>query len=135
MEEKIMRDKKGFRKLLVWQRAHGLVLSVYKITERFPKNELFALTSQLKRAVVSIPANIAEGQGAGTKPQFVRYCDIAKGSLSEVEYYLILARDLGYINSEEYKEAETLRSEVGFLLYRLIASIKNSLCTFAPLHF
>jgi four helix bundle protein len=125
MDGNVDRSDKGFRKLLVWQRAHGLVLFVYKLAEKFPKSEVFGLTSQLKRAVVSIPANIAEGQGAGTKPQFARYCDIAKGSLSEVEYYLVLAKDLEYITSEEYKEAESLRSEVGFMLYRLIASIKK----------
>lgn len=119
------RDNKGFRRLLVWQRAHELVLSVYKMTEKFPQSEMFALTSQLRRAVVSIPANIAEGQGAGTKPQFVRYLDIAKGSLSEVEYYLVLSKDLEDITSEIYKEAEALRSEVGFLLFRLIASMKK----------
>jgi four helix bundle protein len=78
-----------------------------------------------RSAVVSIPANIAEGQGAGTKPQFVRYLDIAKGSLSEVEYYLVLSKDLQYITPEKYEEAETLRGEVGFLLYRLIASMKT----------
>ena len=125
MDASIERDDKGFRKLLVWQRAHELVLSVYRITEKFPKSEMFGLTSQLKRAGVSIPANIAEGQGAGTKPQFARYLDIAKGSLSEVEYYLVLARDLEYINAAQYKEAETLRGEVGFLLFRLIASIRK----------
>ena len=125
MDGNVDRSDKGFRKLLVWQRAHGLVLFVYKLAEKFPKSEAFGLTSQLKRAVVSIPANIAEGQGAGTKPQFARYCDIAKGSLSEVEYYLVLAKDLEYISSEEYKEAEQMRSEVGFMLYRLIASIKK----------
>jgi four helix bundle protein len=125
MDGNVDRSDKGFRKLLVWQRAHGLALLVYKMAEKFPKSEVFGLTSQLKRAVVSIPANIAEGQGAGTKPQFARYCDIAKGSLSEVEYYLVLAKDLEYITSEEYKEAEQLRSEVGFMLHRLIASIKK----------
>lgn len=125
MDGNVDRSDKGFRKLLVWQRAHGLVLFVYKLAEKFPKSEAFGLTSQLKRAVVSIPANIAEGQGAGTKPQFARYCDIAKGSLSEVEYYLVLAKDLEYISSEEYKEAEQMRSEVGFMLYHLIASIKK----------
>ena len=125
METTSNRDDKGFRKLLVWQRAHELVLSVYKMTEKFPTSEMFALTSQLKRAVVSIPANIAEGQGAGTKAQFARYLDIAKGSLSEVEYYLVLAKDLRYSSPETYKEVEALRSEVGFLLYRLIASMRK----------
>ena len=69
--------------------------------------------------------NIAEGQGAGTTAQFIRYLEIAKGSLSEVEYYFILAKDLNYITDAKYKEAETLRSEVGFLLYRLITSMKK----------
>jgi four helix bundle protein len=98
------RDDKGFRKLLVWQRAHELVLFIYKTTEKFPKSEMFALTSQVRRAVVSIPANITEGQGAGTKPQFARYLDIAKGSLSEVEYYLVLAKDLKYITQKNTKK-------------------------------
>ena len=125
MEMASNRDDKGFRKLLVWQRAHEMVLSVYKMTEKFPKSEMFALTSQLRRAVVSIPANIAEGQGAGTKAQFARYLDIAKGSLSEVEYYLVLSKDLGYINSEAYNTLEALRSETGYLLYRLIGSMRK----------
>ena len=125
MNSNVERDDKGFRKLLVWQRAHQLALSTYKLSEKFPKTELFGLTSQLKRAVVSIPANIAEGQGAGTKPQFARYLDIAKGSLSEVEYYFVLARDLEYITADQYKKAETLRGEVGFLLFRLIASVRK----------
>jgi four helix bundle protein len=125
MEMASNRDDKGFRKLLVWQRAHELVLAVYRMTEKFPKTEMFALTSQLRRAVVSIPANIAEGQGAGTKAQFARYLDISKGSLSEVEYYLVLAKDLHYSSPETYNEVESLRSEVGFLLYRLIASMRK----------
>ena len=125
MDMNVDRNDKGFRKLLVWQKAHELVLLIYKLTEKFPKGEMFALTSQIRRAVVSIPANIAEGQGAGTKPQFVRYLEIAKGSLSEVEYYLVLAKDLRYISDEKYKEAESLRSEIGFLLYRLIAAMKK----------
>ena len=125
MEEKTERDEKGFRKLLVWQRAHELVLSIYKMTEKFPKSEMFGLTSQMRRAAVSISANIAEGQGAGTKPQFVRYLDIARGSLSEVEYYLVLSKDLQYMTPEKYKETEALRGEVGFLLYRLILSMKK----------
>ena len=77
MEGKVERSDKGFRKLLVWQRAHELVLSIYKMTENFPKSELFGLTSQMRRAAVSISANIAEGQGAGTNLQFVRYLNIA----------------------------------------------------------
>lgn len=92
---------------------------------------MFALTSQLRWAAVSIPANIAEGQGAGTKAQFARYLDIAKGSLSEVEYYLVLSKDLRYIDTEVYNELEALRSETGYpsiSLDRLDEKI--NLCTF-----
>lgn len=123
MTEKTDRTGKGFRKLIVWQRAHELTLQVYKLTEKFPKHEMFGLTSQLRRAVVSVPANVAEGYAAGGKGQFGRYLDIAQGSLAEVEYYLILAQDLTYITSSQYEQAESLRAETGFLLHRLIESL------------
>jgi len=127
MIEKIEPREKGFRKLIVWQRAHQLVLLVYKLTDKFPKGELYGLTSQLRRAAVSVPANIAEGygHGYGHHGQIGRYLDIAQGSLSEVEYYLILSLDLQYINQEDYNQAEALRSEVGYLLHRLIQKIKT----------
>lgn len=120
------RSDKGFRKLIVWQRAHQLTLLIYKLTENFPKSEIYGLTSQLRRAAVSVPANIAEGYGYGRKGQTGRFLDIAQGSLSEVEYYLILSLDLGYIKQEEYDKSESLRAETGFLLYRLQQSIKSS---------
>jgi len=125
MAEKTDRTGKGFRKLLVWQRAHQLVLMVYKLTEKFPKHEMFGLTSQLRRAMVSVPANVAEGYGAGGKGQFGRYLDIAQGSLAEAEYYLILAQDLAYITSSQYEQSESLRAETGFLLHRLIESLNR----------
>lgn len=125
MIEKIDRSEKGFRKLIVWQRAHELTLLVYKLTEKFPKYEMFGLTSQLRRAVVSVSANIVEGYAAGGKGQFKRYLDIAQGSLAEVEYYLILAQDLTYITSSQYEQAESLRAETGFLLHRLIQSLEK----------
>lgn len=123
MAEKTDRTGKGFRKLLVWQRAHELTLLVYKLTEKFPKHEMFGLTSQLRRAIVSVPANVAEGYAAGGKGQFKRYLDIAQGSLAEVEYYLILAQDLTYITPSQYEQAESMRAETGFLLHRLIESL------------
>ena len=125
MVEKTERGEKGFRKLLIWQRAHQLVLLVYKITESFPKSESFGLTSQIRRAAVSVPANIAEGYAAGGEGQFGRYLNIAQGSLAEVEYYLILSHDLSYINDAQYQETESLRSEAGFLLHRLIISLRK----------
>jgi len=121
--KKTDRTEKGFRKLIVWQRAHQLVLQIYKFTEEFPKHEMFGLISQLRRAMVSVPANIAEGYAAGGKGQFGRYLDIAQGSLAEVEYYLILAQELSYITQTQYEQAETLRAETGFLLHRLIESL------------
>ena len=123
MVEKSERGDKGFRKLLVWQRAHQLVLLVYKFTESFPKSELFGLTSQIRLADVSVPANIAEGYAAGGKGQFSRFLNIAQGSLAEVEYYLILSNDLSYITTVQYQESETPRGEIGFLLHRLIQSL------------
>ena len=125
MPEKTDRTGKGFRKLIVWQKAHQLTLLIYKLTEKFPKHEMFGLTSQLRRATVSVPANVAEGYGAGGKGQFGRYLDIAQGSLAEAEYYLILAQDLTYITSSQNQQAESIRAETGFLLRRLIESLNR----------
>ena len=117
------KTEKGFRKLIVWQRAHQWVLLIYKLTEKLPKHEMFGLMSQMRRAAVSVAANMAEGYAAGGKSQFGRYLDIAQGSLAEVEYYLILALDLKYITQAEYDQTESLRAETGFLLHRLIESL------------
>ena len=89
---------RSFEDLEIWQKAHQWVLVTYRLTENFPKHELFGLTSQLRRAAVSVPANIAEGfnrRGTGDK---IRFYNIAQGSLEECRYYFILARDLGYGN-------------------------------------
>ncbi len=123
MVVKDVKVEKGFRKLLVWQKAHQWVLLVYKLTEKFPKHEMFGLVSQMRRAAVSVAANMAEGYAAGGKGQFGRYLDIAQGSLAEVEYYLILALDLQYITQSDYDQMESLRAETGYLLYRLIHSL------------
>jgi len=123
MVAKDIKTEKGFRKLIVWQKAHQWVLLIYKLTEKFPKHEMFGLTSQMRRAAVSVAANMAEGYAAGGKGQFGRYLDIAQGSLAEVEYYLILSLDLKYIIQAEYERAESLRVETGYLLHRLIDSL------------
>jgi four helix bundle protein len=85
-----------FQGLIVWQKAHKFVLGVYSYTNQFPKSELYGLTVQMRRAAVSIPANIAEGYKRRTKPDKVRLFNIAQASLEECRYYLILAEDLGY---------------------------------------
>jgi four helix bundle protein len=87
---------KKFKDLIVWQKAHEFVLSVYGHSELYPKHERYGLTSQLRRAAVSIPANIAEGFKKKTLPDKAKYLNIAQGSLEECRYYLILAKDLGY---------------------------------------
>ena len=90
-----------FQDLIVWQKAHQFVLSVYQSTESFPKKEIYGLTSQLRRAAVSMAANIAEGFRKKGKSDKYRFMNIAQGSLEECRYYLILARDLGYMDIDD----------------------------------
>lgn len=106
---------KTFQDLLVWQKAHQLVLEVYKLTAKFPNSEVYALTSQCRRAAVSIPANIAEGFTKSTKPEKIRYLNISQGSLEEMRYYLVLAADLGYAQTAE---SVSLLEEVSKFLNR-----------------
>jgi four helix bundle protein len=115
----------GFRRLNVWQKAHDLTLEVYKATVRFPKEELYALTSQLKRAAASIGANIAEGCGRGSDADFARFLLIAMGSASELEYHLLLARDLQFLPEEKYQRLEALTIEVKRMLASLIQKTRG----------
>src|SRR3989337_3096034 len=100
---------KDFRQLKVWEKSHQLALAIYKATKEFPKEELYGLTSQIRRASMSIPTNIAEGCGRNTDAEFARCLQIAMGSASETEYQLLLARDLEFLPRNEY---EKLHSEV-----------------------
>jgi four helix bundle protein len=104
---------KTFRDLLVWQRAHAFVLPVYKATAAFPSREIYGLTSQMRRAAISIAANIAEGFARRGKADKARFMNLAEGSLEESRYYLILSQDLGYGSTRELME---LLNEVGRLL-------------------
>ena len=99
-----MTAAKKFEDLVVWQKAHQLVLAIYKITRNFPKEEIFGLTSQFRRAAISVPANIAEGFKRATIPDKLRLLNIAQGSLEEVRYYLILSRDLEYAETSLERE-------------------------------
>ena len=96
-----MRD---FRKLKVWEKAHHFTLQVYEITNNFPHDERFGLTVRLRRAAASVPTNIAEGCGRNSERELARFMGIAAGSANEVEYQLILARDLNYVRDEIYIE-------------------------------
>ena len=113
----------SFRDLIVWKKAHEFVLSVYKLTDHFPKQEAYGLTSQMRRAAVSIPANIAEGFRKRGKADKARFMNTAEGSLEECHYYLILAQDLGYCESGELMER---LNEVSRLLNAYAKAILSS---------
>ena len=114
---------KTFQDLVMWQKAHQFVLDVYKISENFPKQEVYGLTSQLRRAAVSIPANIAEGFRKNGKADKARYLNIAQGSLEECRYYLLLIRDLQY--GDTTKLSNDL-DDIGKMIDSYIQKIKNS---------
>ncbi len=107
---------KDFRDLKVWEKAHQFVLAAYPLTRRFPTDELYGLTSQLRRSAASIPTNLAEGCGRGTDPELARFCDIAMGSASEADYQLLLARDLGYLDAPTYQSIYNQLTEVQRML-------------------
>jgi four helix bundle protein len=92
-----------FKNLKVWSKAHGLTLAVYQGTRTFPKDEIYGLTSQIRRASASIGANIAEGCGRRSDPEMRRFVQIARGSANELEYHLLLAKDLQFLTPEEYQ--------------------------------
>lgn len=111
-----------YKNLVVWQRANELALKVYKITEEFPKNETFGITSQLRRAVLSVPTNIVEGYGRRTKAELSRFIDIARGSLAETEYLLEFSNELGYIKID-LSEIQLIIEEVSKLLWNFQKSL------------
>ena len=113
----------NYQELIAWQKAMDLVEGVYRVTRAFPKEELYALTNQLRRASVSIPSNIAEGQGRGTANELAHFLRIAHGSLREVETQLMIAQRLGYVTPDLLKPLFDLAGEVGRLINGLIRSI------------
>ena len=114
-----------FRKLVVWKEGHELTLSIYHITASFPREETYGLTSQLRRARSSIPTNIAEGCGRTGNPELARFLHIAMGSACEVEYLLILARDLGYLDLNLHESLEGRLIEIKRKLSALQTRIKE----------
>ena len=108
-----------FEDLIVWQKAHALVLRVYEVTKAFPKEELFGLTSQMRRAAVSVPANIAEGFSKKGNPDKARIMNISQASLEELRYYFILARDLGYVEAKlEWLDVDEVARLLGAYIQR-----------------
>jgi four helix bundle protein len=113
---------RNYRDLFAWQRAMDLVTGVYHVTQSFPKSELYGLTNQLRRAAVSVPSNIAEGQGRGSDREFAQFLRIAHGSLREVETQLIIAERLGYADAATIARQLDLAAEAGRLITGLIRS-------------
>ena len=113
-----------FTELKVWQLAHAWVLDVYKLSRRFPPDERFGLTSQLRRAAASVPSNIAEGSKRRTNADYARYLNTSESSLSEAEYHLILARDLEYAPSNELAGLIDTASEIGRMLHGLRTTVQ-----------
>jgi four helix bundle protein len=112
------------RKLIAWQESIEMVKRIYVITSKFPETEKFGITSQLRRATVSVPCNIAEGAGRNTKKEFRNFLYISSGSSSEVDTLLFISEKLGYLKDFEFKNLESLNDKVGALLNGLIRSIK-----------
>ena len=115
---------KDFRKQKVWQKSHRLTLDVYKATERFPKAEIYGLTSQIRRSCASIPANIAEGCGRNSEADFSRFLQMAMGSATELEYHLLLSHDLGILNDADFENLSKETVEVKQMLTSFIKKLK-----------
>jgi four helix bundle protein len=115
----------NFRDLKVWSKAHAVALSVYKHTEPFPAAERYGITSQMRRAAVSVPSNIAEGCGRSSNADLARFLHIAFGSASELEYFLLLSRELGFLKTGPHDTLLTDIEEVKRMLSSLIARIKT----------
>jgi four helix bundle protein len=113
----------NYLELKIWQEGRALVKEIYSITITFPKEELYGLTSQIRRAAISVPSNIAEGTGRGSNKEFNRFLEFAIGSLFEIETQIILANDLKYINAEEF---EIIHTKIKSLI-RMVVKFKSTL--------
>lgn len=118
-------DTRGYRGLIVWQKADELAFQTYVVTKKFPKEEMFGLISQMRRAALSVPANIVEGYARSSQKEKVQFYSIARGSLAELEYYLDFTLRFGYIVEEEHGKLTNLRNDAGRLLNGFIKSTRN----------
>ncbi|MDT8301626.1 MAG: four helix bundle protein [Sedimentisphaerales bacterium] len=116
-------DQVGYKKLIVWHKADDLAYQVYIATKDFPKEELYGITSQLRRAVLSVPTNIVEGYGRQGKNELRHFVNIALGSLAETKYLLDFSSKLNYLNTNQYKSLQELAQEVGKLLWKFYKSL------------
>lgn len=124
MENKIA--ARSFRELIVWQRSIQLAVAIYKLTRAFPREEMYGITSQMRRTAVSIPSNIAEGQGRLSTGEFRQFLGIARGSNFELQTQIEIARALGIGEAEQIDETESLSHEVGKMIYAILNKTKKS---------
>jgi four helix bundle protein len=115
---------RGYRDLIVWQRAMELCVALYHLTQRFPREEIYGLTNQMRRASVSIASNIAEGQGRLTREQYRHFLGIARGSSFEIETQILIAKELGFADAARFEEVEKLSDEVGKMLTGLVKKLQ-----------
>ena|ERR1700704_713996 len=118
---------RNYRDLQVLSKAHHLTLELYRISRQFPREEIYGITSQLRRAAVSIGANLAEGCGRRTSPELARFVRIAMGSASELDYHLVLCRDLGLISSDDFSTSSTKLTEVRKMLTSFLQSVEDQI--------
>jgi len=123
---------KDFRDLKVWSKAHNMALSAYRLTVHFPKEEMYGLTSQIRRAGASIPANIAEGCGRDGDGELARFLQIAAGSASELEYHLLLAKDLGMVSEEGHSAMAAKLTELRRMLTALLGKVRLTAHAITP---
>ena len=116
---------KSYKELIVWQKSYQLTIDLYQITKKFPREELYSLTSQIRRAVIAIPSNIAEGYTRQYSREYIQFLSIAFSSGAELETQIMLARDLKYISNEEYRKSSELLDEIMRMLNSLINKIRS----------
>ncbi len=110
---------------MVWKKSHDLTMRVYNLTSQFPREEIYGLTSQIRRACASIPTNIAEGSGRKSSAEFARFLQIAIGSASETEYLILLAHDLKYLSPDQYVQLEDMTTSVKKMLITLLKRLET----------
>jgi four helix bundle protein len=117
-------DMKDFKELRVWSKAHELTVIIYSLTRSFPRDEIYGLTSQVRRSAASVGANIAEGCGRRSDGEMTRFLQIARGSASETEYHLLLAKDLGFLSEPDFRTTEKKLTEVQRMLTALVQRVQ-----------
>jgi len=120
-----MSETASYENIMAWRKAHGLALEIYLVTKRFPRSEAFGLTSQLRRAAISIPTNIVEGYARQNRKVYAAFLDLAYGSLVEVKYLLRFASKIGFISAATFSQVEILADEVGEVLWVYMKEVKS----------